>query len=73
MIPIEYGDRPLGHDNLGFARTDTQEWHLIAFENWNSTTFCGQRAIGTVERFAAGHVCSLCSQLMGISHSGYAA
>lgn len=71
MILIEHGDRPRSHDNLGYARADGPDWHLIAFDNWNSTAFCGQQTIGTVERHVAGRVCDVCSQLTGISHSEY--
>lgn len=73
MIAIEYGDRPVSHPNLGYVHAGDQIWHLIAFDNWNSTSFCGQRTTGTVEQYASGHVCEVCSQLMDIAHSEFSA
>lgn len=72
MITIKHGDRPVGHDNLGFARSNTSDLHLISFETWNNTSFCGQNITGPITQHAAGRLCDLCSQLTGISHTGFA-
>lgn len=68
---IKHGDRPVRHDNLGFAQTGGTTWHLISFETWNNSTFCGRQITGDIERFVTGDVCDVCSQLMGIHHSEF--
>jgi hypothetical protein len=71
---IEYGDRPRGHDNLGYGRAEAwEDWHLVSFQTWNNMSFCGKPLVAQVEKFVSGSLCDTCAHLLGIGHSEFGA
>ncbi len=68
-IKIEYGHRPIGLDNIGYGRATYRgtKQHLVAFEAYNTSAFCGKTTVSTPVSYASGTVCAVCAQLLGIA------